>query len=667
VDPVEHAKALKKIEVFEKDMAQLATEKAQLTVEKTKAEDEQKRIRVIAVRQSKEIKESKALAETHKNTIAKLTSEKEALATSSTKDASLSKEVTQLKGQLTKLQSERESEKTQLEGANTINDKLRERLRQFQKKISESVKKEADLALQLKEAQAEVEKQKKALAEAATSATVGPSFTDPPVEVALSNAPRASTTVSTPSSIEVDLSGKGADDKADTAVKPPAPETPAESVPKAMEAKKQVPKVPAGGFKFGPSDPAGDAERAQTPAASEPPKPVESSFPQAAPAPAKKPVETSVPPVAAAVAKKRPASTEEAGPEKKKTVISVEKEDAPADAAAADIGKEQAVADENVGENSEAQKPAIGRRMSGEKKELSFKEKLLERKRKLAEAMERIKKAEFTKRSKMEEQAKAEDVEGGADVSEQIAEVVPVVATAATEKGSEEPPVGKGEDDITANESGAVMEDDGGGEGTDIVEGLGLSGDFSEQESDVASFTPPPPASSAALFGSSSNVNPFGVTSFGQAGGTSVFGMSSGFGTGSATTFGAVPLGGGAGFGVAPSGFGGDSFTLASPFGGGGALLNMIPPGSSTAPPQFSFGSSSSITLPMPAQKPPANALFSAFTTSQRQYSSGGVVAIPLFGPTTSNDKPDEEGKMNDDDDGEVEEGVMEEDPEGGM
>jgi hypothetical protein len=663
VDPVEHAKALKKIEAFEKDMAQLATEKAQLTAEKTKAEDEQKRIRVIAVRQSKEIKESKALAETHKNTIAKLTSEKEAFATSSTKDASLTKEVTQLKGQLTKLQSERESEKTQLDGANQINDKLRERLRQFQKKISESVKKEADLALQLKEAQAEVEKQRNALAEAATSATVEPPSIDPPVEVALSNAPRVSATASTPSTSEVDLSGKGADDKAGTAVKPPAPETPAESVPKPMEAKKQVPKVPAGGFKFGPSDPAVDAE---TSAVSETPKPVEPPAPQAAPAPSKKPVETSVPPVAA-VAKKRPASTEEAGPEKKKTIISVEKEDAPVDATVGDIGKEQAVADENAGENSEAQKPAIGRRMSGEKKELSFKEKLLERKRKLVEAMERIKKAESTKRSKMEEQSKAEEGEAGVDASEQIADTVPVAATATTEKVSEEPSVGKVKDDIAANESGTVMEDDaGGGGGTGIVEGLGTSGDFIEQESDVASFTPPPPASSAGPFGSSVNVNPFGATSFGQAGGTSVFGMSSGFGTGSATTFGAASLGGGSAFGAATSGFGGDSFTVASPFGGGGALLNMIPPGSSTAPPQFSFGSSSSITLPMPAQKPPTNAMFSAFTTSQRQYSSGGVVAIPLFGPTTSNDKADDEAKMNDDDDGEVEEGVMEEDPEGG-
>lgn len=83
--------------------------------------------------------------------------------------------------------------------------------------------------------------------------------------------------------------------------------------------------------------------------------------------------------------------------------------------------------------------------------------------------------------------------------------------------------------------------------------------------------------------------------------------------------------------------------------------MNIKPPGSSTTTPQFTFGSSSSITLPTPAPKSPQNNMFNAFS-SPTPFNSGGVTAKPLFGASNvekvdapaEDDETQEDGEMDD-------------------
>ena len=161
VDPEEHAKVLKKIEVLEKEAVDLKSSKVE-------AEEECKRIRKIAGKASSQLQQLKSLAETQKKSIAKITAEKEALAKAQ-KDAASAKELGELKAKVTKLESDRENEKIQLTGANEMNEKLRDRLRVFQKTISDLKKKESSLTTQLKDAQETIEKQKQIPSAPATS------------------------------------------------------------------------------------------------------------------------------------------------------------------------------------------------------------------------------------------------------------------------------------------------------------------------------------------------------------------------------------------------------------------------------------------------------------------------------------------------------------------
>lgn len=106
-----------------------------------------------------------------------------------------------------------------------------------------------------------------------------------------------------------------------------------------------------------------------------------------------------------------------------------------------------------------------------------------------------------------------------------------------------------------------------------------------------------------------------------------------GFGSG-------APFGSGTwGVGAATS-FGFSKPTEAST--GSGSFLNIKPPGSSTAPHVFSFGATSSITLPTPSLPVPATASpFGAFgSSSVTSFGTFGAAppasmsALPLFGST---------------------------------
>ena len=630
VDPVVHAKALKKVEALEKETAALSKAKAD-------AEEESKRIRNLTTRVSKDLMQNKTLVETQKKSIAKLTAEKEELVKSS-KDTAPAKELQQVKEQLSKIQTERSSEKTQLEGATKMNERLRERLRQFQKNIQELKKKDASNTTQLKEALAEVERLKTSAGQKGTDPVRSRPTSPHPLRSASPLPPAASTASASAPTGEGDglaTVDEGTESKVPVASAAPQEPTTETAKPKA------VPKVPVGGFKFGPSS-SGDAGG------------IKQTEPQVS--------------ATAAKARKRPAAetTESTAPEKKKAAIKIEK---PAETATSQSAGEQAVGEEKPSEGSESPKPpTIGRRMSGEKKEMSIKEKLLEKKRKL-EAMKKAKEAaaeKVKKRTKTEEAKPASKEDSGPG---KAAIDTPVEDT-AVEPANDKPEMEK------AAVKGEAKDDVGGGEKDGPPEGEGAGEDSKESEQ-TASNAPATSTSTGSVaktkgafgsattptlaFGSSANIKPFGATTFGQAassGASSVFG-SSGFGTGAPTTFGAAAAAVTPATG-APSGFG-DKGAGSTPAPFGSAFLDIKPPGSSAAPAQLIFGQSPSITLPTPAQKSPSNAMFSAFSSSNKPYSSGGVTAKPLFG--SKKEDKGEAATKDEEEEGEEEEGEVE-DPE---
>jgi nucleoprotein TPR len=130
IDPEEHRKALKRV-------GELEAEKETLEKWKTTTEQENTRIRDIARR----LKDSKdtitKTVELQKKEIERLEEEKTNLLKATSESSALTTERDSLKERLLKLEKQFESSKTELDGANTMNGRLRERLRQFQTQIKE--------------------------------------------------------------------------------------------------------------------------------------------------------------------------------------------------------------------------------------------------------------------------------------------------------------------------------------------------------------------------------------------------------------------------------------------------------------------------------------------------------------------------------------------------
>ena len=98
------------------------------------------------------------------------------------------------------------------------------------------------------------------------------------------------------------------------------------------------------------------------------------------------------------------------------------------------------------------------------------------------------------------------------------------------------------------------------------------------------------------------------------------------------TAFGQQPAGGGP---TATFGFGKPAEPGAA--GSSASFLNIKPPGSSTAPPVFSFGTTSSITLPTPSLPAPlASSPFGAFGSSTPTFGSFGSVGGGAGGPSST-------------------------------
>merc|ERR1712238_278647 len=131
---------------------------------KVTAEDETKRIRALASRANSQHSQNKQIVESHKKTIVRLSAQKESAS---------KKDMDELTEKLSKLEKEREGEKIQMKGASETNEKMRDRLRLFLKKIRELESKEKILDTKLARAMAALkqEKEKKVTAGPASTST----------------------------------------------------------------------------------------------------------------------------------------------------------------------------------------------------------------------------------------------------------------------------------------------------------------------------------------------------------------------------------------------------------------------------------------------------------------------------------------------------------------
>lgn len=620
VDPEEHSKALQKAEELEKQVRSLEEKKVI-------AEKETERIRTLAKRSSQLLTQNKQMVENQKKALAKLTTDKATLVKSQ-KDSTSKKDLDELKEKIVKLEKEREIAAIQLKGSATMNEKLRDRLRQFQKTMVDLRKEKEGLTKQLT-ASRSITEQKEAEA-AKAMATLKEK------ESALENA----------------LGNKAAVPA--VSVKPVTKDAPAKVVPVAAvqkqtvatatlstdavmivekkEEKKVMPKVPPGGFNFAPSK------------------------------------TTTTMPTGSIMAKKKndtePAKKELVNVSMNRSVTELGKQEVP--------GQKNPVAETQSSEVKEPasilkRPPAPNRRSSGEIKETSLKDKLMEKKRKLME-LKKANKAKLgdfnaakvvstepdAKRNKTDNSGEGKATESASSKSPEkskppvldpkVAAFVPNLsvlkeAAASMAAKTASPEKDSTKEGLVPSEDGELKESE---EKTPFAQTptIGIAG--STTGSIFGGGTKPPTA-----FGSG----------FGS-GSTSTFGKPSGFGS-LGTGFGSSGAASGKstfGFGAAkPEGGSASASTPATSAFGGAAFLNIKPPGSSSgAAPQFSFGNSgSSITLPTPgpAAANPNLSMFNAFSSPAASQSFGGQVsAKPLFGNTQEKkDKEEaEDGEMPD-------------------
>jgi len=595
VDPEVHAKVLKKSEELEKQVKSLEEKKSS-------AEEETKRIRMLASRASTQLSQNKQMVENQKKTIAKLTAEKAALVKSQ-KESTSKKDLDELNQKIAKLEKERETEKIQLKGSTEMNEKLRDRLRQFQKTIVDLRKEKEALTKQLTEARSMTEQK-----EAETAKAVA---TLKEKESALKSA-LANTAVAVAVPTEPSTKDAPAKEKAATPVpKQPVATIASTDTKTAIEKKEEkqvIPKVPLGGFKFAPS---------------------------------KTPTLAST----VSITGKRKIDAE---PEKKE----------PSNISKKLATGTQALEGKGVVEPTK-RPPPPSRRSSGEVKEMSLKDKLMEKKRKLME----LKKA---KEAKLEESNSSEPVPAEPDAKRNKTDNSDEgkVTETATSKPQEkpakpalDPKAAAFVPNVSALKSAAAAM--AAKSASPKTKSASEDGEMKEGEEK-------PPAGQTSTFGSA----PASTSSIFGGGAKTQTSFGSGFGSGSTSTFGKP-----SGFGSPGTGFGSSgaapgkstfSFGAKKPEGGsapasaapssafgGAAFLNIKPPGNSSGTtPQFSFGKSSSITLPTPgpATATPKPSLFGAFSPPAGSQPFGGQVsAKPLFGSTQ-----EKEDKKEEEEDGEM-------------
>jgi nucleoprotein TPR len=351
VDPEEHEKLKTQVE-------ELRKEKETLNAWKHATEEESTRIRNIAKSLNMKNREQQKTIQDLKKEVEKLTASAATMAVS----PKPVKEIEDLKSKVGTLEAALATKASEMDSLAKLNDRMRERLRQFQATLKESQSKESRLS----EVNAELKARADALAAELKKRLVAKSKDASPV-------PMESTPLPPTEMPAIEGTAKAAEQT--------------EVQPKAITSKpRQLPAVPEGGFVFGPS------EAAQ-------PKSVPDSSP-AASSPMKAP--PAQPP-----AQPQPVAEKDApaDPGSRKSSLRVEAK-AFVPTIPETVQAESAKANATVNVSSEVETPTSAtpaespsdRRGSIETKEHSMKQKLLERKRKL-EAQQQL----LEKRRKLEE------------------------------------------------------------------------------------------------------------------------------------------------------------------------------------------------------------------------------------------------------------------------
>lgn len=640
IDPDEHEEALAGIEKLQEECEQLKTQKRTAKIEITNAKAE-------VSRSNKELSQQRILVGTQKNAIAKMLLEKQDVTKTkaATKVAALlSKEREQLKEQVQAMTTSAASKATELKGANQRNEVLKTRLRQFLKEINELRLKEKELNLMKAKAKKQAEIVDKS---ASTAATQKQGEETQAAETEETEIPDVTAT-----ELEKEPANEPEKSRATAMEEEKAPE----------EGNKTLPRVPSGGFKFGPGTTAASASNIsiQNPGAETPQRDNTGK--------AKGATATSVPKnkksLLGANSRKLPEATQG------KLPISKE----PVEGVLAKATKK--LVEKKVGIDGGGSRPGPVKRKAenkGKGQEMSLREKLMVKKRKLAEDLKKMSEAEVT--TVLPEKANETPMKLSSE-AKPFAPMSETKVTALTESSSEKNPLsdtGKG----VAEQTDGIADEETNANDADklpvivspakkpasLLEEIKSTASpkssaktektvKADQQKEEASSKPvtsevvvkediedtKPKASTAIVasstsFGASKRFGsgaPFGSTGFGKAAGSSLtFGSatkSAGFGTkptveakpiafGSAEPIGedsapgfgsAKPVGGDSApaFGSAkpPSGDSAPAFGSgkAPTFGSSGTFLNIKPPGASSSP--FTFGKSATIKLPTPSK-----------------------------------------------------------------
>lgn len=226
VDPEEHKRLVQEVDTMKK-------EKESLNAWKRATEEENTRIRTIAKNLNQKNREQMTLIQTQRQEIERFAADKSKVPT---KDPAITKEIEELKAKIAAMEQDAESKKKELDGNTVANERLRERLRQYMAEVKELKAKEqkvseecAALKLQCTALKGQLAAQKK-----------------------------TTTTETTPTAVAASPALVPA------ATKKSVLSARTEAVPKPIKATQvaklepKLPTIPEGGFKFGPSHAKGE-------------------------------------------------------------------------------------------------------------------------------------------------------------------------------------------------------------------------------------------------------------------------------------------------------------------------------------------------------------------------------------------------------------------------
>lgn len=537
IDPEEHKRLVVELEDLKK-------EKESLNAWKKATTEESNRIRTIAKSLNVKNKEQKSLLESHQKDLEKYKSEKIVWESASSTHAACVKELQELKEKLSKMMTDIKSKTRELDGANGRTDRLREKLREYQTMIRDLRAKEKTLHDEL------------AIAKAVKSQ------------------PEPTSSFSSQGEEQAKVVQDSVPEKTNEA------ETRIASAEKEVQAADgSLPSVPAGGFKYRPSETV-RGYMIDSPMISQ------------------------------------PLSLNSVAPAFVPNNASYSSSDAPENSITSTL-------DASKSENEALETPVVPgstsiRRLSGAKKEMLIKEMLIAKKLKLKEALSKRKHEVKESSDKIVTSEHIENDPKRAKTGTGSFEGIDV-------KSTDVPQLGRGKElgDVYSerNLTGEIIVDlEVASTNPARVEDGSIKVESKPERSSSPHPFSSPSIHSKPFTPTSSQSNPFGSASSQPKSGPTIFGQSTTSSTSSKPSFGT------------------DASSSSSGFGSG-AFLDIKPPGNSTTPPTFTFGNSSSITLSVPSLPIPQNpfATFNSTITSFGGSAAGTTMpSMPLFTTTTT-------------------------------